>query len=183
MGASTGGPLAVKTVLKDLPADFPVGIVYVQHTVDSFYGQFAEWLNQKTELSVRLAGNNDYPGPGEVLVAPAGYHLVFSGKKLVLEDTPPIMSLRPCVDKLFVSAAEHFGENIIGLIMSGMGNDGAMGCEKIISRNGYTIAQDEATSIVYGMARVAVARNAVSIVLPLEQISGHLKELVYSGKP
>ncbi len=178
MGASTGGPNAVKTVLKGLPADFPVGIVCVQHTEDRFYGQFADWMNQQTSLSVRLARNGDYPLPGEVLVAPGGYHLIFSGGKLMLEDSPPVMNIRPCVDKLFISAAEHFGRRLIGVIMTGMGSDGARGCEEIISRHGYTIAQDEASSVIYGMARVAAARRGISVTLPLEQIPGHLMALI-----
>lgn len=177
MGASTGGPPAVKSVLRELPADFPVGIVYVQHTEDSFYRQYADWLNKQTELTVRLAGNNDYPGPGEVLLAPAGFHLVFRGGSLFLEDTPPVMNLRPCIDKLFMSAAEHFGSRLIGLIMTGMGSDGARGCVEIVAHNGYTIAQDEETSVIFGMARVAIARDGVSLVLPLDRIGGHLKKL------
>ncbi len=178
IGASTGGPVAVKTVLKGLPPDFPVGIAYVQHIEDAFYDQYARWLDRQTELSVRLAHDNDYPRPGEVLVAPAGFHLLFKKGKLVLDDSPPIMNLRPCVDKLFVSAAENFGSRLIGLIMTGMGSDGAVGCAEIVSRNGYIIAQDEDSSVVFGMARVAAVKNGVSVVLSLEKICDHLKELV-----
>jgi chemotaxis response regulator CheB len=178
IGASTGGPPAVKTLLQALPADFPVGITYVQHTEDFFYGQYAEWLNRQTELTVRLSRNNDTPGAGEVLVAPAGHHLVFSGGKLVFEDSPPVMNLRPSIDKLFISAAEQFGSRLIGIIMTGMGSDGARGCIEIVSHKGYTIAQDETTSAIFGMPRVAIELKGASIVLPLEQISRHLMGLV-----
>jgi chemotaxis response regulator CheB len=178
MGASTGGPPAVKILFSGLPADFPVGIVYVQHTEDSFYRQYADWLNQQTELTVRLAGNDDYPGPGEVLLAPAGFHLVFREGRLFLEDSPRVMNLRPCIDKLFMSAAENFGSRLIGLILTGMGSDGARGCVEIVAHKGYTIAQDEETSVIFGMARVAIARDGISVVLPLDQIGGHLKKLV-----
>lgn len=178
IGASTGGPLAVKTVLRDLPADFPVGIAYVQHMQASFYEQYAQWLNNQVSLSVRLARNNDYPSPGEVVLAPAGFHLVFENGKLLLDDSPPIKNLRPSVDKLFISAAEYFGERLIGIILTGMGSDGALGCCEILGRNGYTIAQDEETSIVYGMPKVALARNGVSMVLPLEKIGVHLQDLI-----
>ncbi len=178
MGASTGGPLAAKMVLKMLPADFPAGIVYVQHTETSIYGKFADWLNQQTPLAVRLARNDDYPSAGEVLVAPGGHHLVFREGRLVLEDTPPVMNIRPCVDYLFLSAAEQFGKRLIGLIMTGMGSDGARGCQEIVARGGYTIAQDEESSVIYGMARVAAARNGISMVLPVDRISDHLRELV-----
>ncbi|MBP7735841.1 MAG: chemotaxis protein CheB [Spirochaetes bacterium] len=178
IGASTGGPLAVKTVLRELPADFPVGIAYVQHMQASFYEQYAQWLNNQLSLSVRLAVNNDYPSPGEVVLAPARFHLVFEDCRLVLDDSPPIKNLRPSVDKLFVSAADCFGERLIGIILTGMGSDGAVGCCEILAHNGYTIAQDEETSIVYGMPKVALARNGVTVVLPLEEIGHHLKDLI-----
>lgn len=178
IGASTGGPQAVKNVLKELPADFPVGIVYVQHTETSVYGQFAEWLNHQTDLAVRLARNDDYPSAGEVLVAPGGHHILFRGGKLVLEDTPPVMNIRPCVDYLFMSAAEQFGKRLIGLIMSGMGSDGARGCQEIVARGGFMIAQDKESSVIFGMARAAAERNGVSLMLPLDKISDQLKDLV-----
>lgn len=178
MGASTGGPLAVKTVLQELPRDFPVGIAYVQHIEDSFSPHFADWLNRQTELAVRLAVHDDYPEPGEVLVAPRGHHLVFREGRLVLEDSPPVMNLRPSIDKLFISAAEQFGDRLVGIIMTGMGSDGAQGCFEIVARNGYTIAQDKATSVIFGMARVAIANQGVTAILPLGSIAGHLKELI-----
>jgi chemotaxis response regulator CheB len=179
MGASTGGPLAVREVLRGLPADFPAGIAYVQHIEDAFYGQYAEWLDRNTPLSVRLAASGDYPHPGEVLIAPAGRHLVFRGGRLIYEDSPPIMNLRPCADRLFITAADEFPGRLIGVIMTGMGSDGAAGCREIKSSGGYTIAQDAETSIVYGMARAAVKAGGICEVLPLGEISSRLIELAH----
>jgi two-component system, chemotaxis family, protein-glutamate methylesterase/glutaminase len=177
LGASTGGPLSVREVLRGLPGNFPVGIAYVQHIEDVFYGTYAEWLDKNTPLRVRIAENSDYPGPGEVLIAPSGCHLVFSRGRLVYEDSPPVMNLRPCADRLFITAAEEFEDGLIGVIMTGMGSDGAAGCVEIKSRGGYTIAQNEETSIVFGMARAAIEAGGISEVLPLGNISGRLIEL------
>jgi two-component system, chemotaxis family, protein-glutamate methylesterase/glutaminase len=177
IGASTGGPHSIKILLSGLPGNFPVGIVYVQHIEDSFYGHYAEWLNKQTELAVRLAENGDLPGPGELLLAPSGHHLIFHDGKLILDDSPPVYNLRPSIDCLFISAAEQFGASLIGVIMTGMGSDGAKGCVEIKSRRGYTIAQDETSSVIYGMARVAVESDGISKILPLEKIAGHLIEL------
>jgi two-component system, chemotaxis family, protein-glutamate methylesterase/glutaminase len=174
MGASTGGPQSVKIVLGGLPRDFPLGIVYVQHIEDSFYAHYAEWLDGQTELHVRLARDGDYPAPGEVLVAPAGSHLVFRDGRLVLDDAPPVMSIRPSVDSLFLSASRQFGGSLIGVLMTGMGKDGALGCAEIKSHGGYTIAQDEATSVIFGMARNAIELGGISIVLPAGEISRQL---------
>ncbi len=178
LGASTGGPKAAREVLAALPPDFPVGIAYVQHMEEQYYPSFAEWLNGKIALHARLAGEDDFPRPGEVLVAPGGCHLVFSGGLLHLDEGPRVWGLRPSVDRLFLTAAENFGSRLIGVLLSGMGSDGAAGCAEIIRRGGYTIAQDKETSVIFGMANSAIQKGAITVVLPLDEIADHLIGLI-----
>ena len=177
LGASTGGPKAVREVLAALPRDFPAGIAYVQHMEERYYPSYAEWLDGKIALHARLAGEDDFPRPGEVVVAPGGRHLVYRSGRLCLDDGPPVAGLRPCVDRLFVSAAENFGSRVIGVLLTGMGADGAAGCVEIMRRGGYTVAQDRETSVIFGMAESAIRQGGITIVLPLREIAKHLIHL------
>ena len=178
IGASTGGPLAVKEVLTGLPAAFPVGIALVQHLEENFDQGYADWLNELSELKVRLAEENDCLTPGEVIIAPVNSHLTVRQNKVYLEDTPPVLNQKPAVDVLFSTAADNYGSSLLGILLTGMGRDGADGCLRIRQKGGYTLVQDEATSAIFGMPKAAIEAGAASEIIPLPKISGRMLELV-----
>lgn len=178
LGASTGGPAATKKVLEVLPRDFPCPIAVVQHIDAGYEAGYAGWLGENTKLTVRLARDGDSPGPGEVIIAPTGSHLVYQNHGFVLDDGPKLFSQKPAVDRLFGSAAPHWGPGLVGVLLTGIGSDGAQGCRSIVDAGGWTLVQDEATSTVWGMPRAAWERGGASQVLPLEEIGPRLAELV-----
>jgi len=178
IGASTGGPPVVRDVLMGLSKDFPLGIAIVQHIEHGFDKQYVNWLNSLVSFNVYLASNYDFPYRGEVYVAPVGKHLIFKNKKLVLDDGPHIQFQKPSVDRLFSTAAEEFKTSVIGIQLTGMGSDGANGCHDIVEKGGYTIVQNEETSVIYGMPKEAVKKGGASIVLPAYEIADYLMELV-----
>ena len=172
IAASTGGPAALATVLGELPADFALPILVVQHVTPGFAVGLAEWLNTQTPLNVSLAGHGETPQPGTVLIAPDHYHMQVNLRGMVeLVKEPPYKGLRPSANYLFRSLARAFGPQAMGVILTGMGDDGAEGLEVLHLAGGLTIAQDESSSVVYGMPREAAARNAVDRVLPLDQVA------------
>lgn len=181
VGASTGGPVAVRTILSALPADFPVGIALVQHIEERFAVGYAKWLDAECALSVRIAREGERLSPGVVLVAPGDEHLVARGGVLHLDAGPKVGSHRPAVDRLFETAAEDYRERLVGVLLTGMGRDGAVGCRRIREADGFTIVQDEATSYIYGMPRAAVEENGASMVLPLDKIAGKIQEAARRG--
>jgi len=178
IGASTGGPMALKKILRNLPADLSAGIAVVQHIEEGFDRQFVEWLNEDTKLKVKLARDGDHARAGEVYVAPAIRHLVFRNRKLFLDDGPRVLNQKPSVDILFETAAHEFGSALLGVLLTGMGSDGAEGCVKIRSRGGVTIVQNMETSTVFGMPKASIDRGGASVVLPLHEISGYIVKLV-----
>jgi len=175
IGTSTGGTQALEVVLTALPRVCP-GIVIVQHMPEKFTAAFATRLNNLCEIEVREAQNGDRVIPGRALIAPGGKHLLLkrSGAHYLAEviDGPVVNRHRPSVDVLFRSVAKCAGKNAIGIIMTGMGDDGAAGLLEMKLAGAYTVGQDEATCVVYGMPKEAVKRDAVHKVLPLEQIAG-----------
>ena len=185
VGSSTGGPAALQVLLPALPAGFPCGIVVVQHIPVGFSGPMAEHLNRRCGMEVLHAGHGDPVLPGRVLVAPAGYDLFFrryGGRLSVALDkgnkpVPP-GGFRPSVDVVMISAAEVAGNRAVGVLLTGMGRDGARGMLAIKERNGYTIAQDESTSVVYGMPKAAADLGAAEKILPLTQIAGEVLRTV-----
>ncbi|MFP4563307.1 MAG: chemotaxis response regulator protein-glutamate methylesterase [Spirochaetia bacterium] len=174
VGASTGGTEALKTFLEQLPLDSP-GVVIVQHMPEHFTAAFAKRMDSSCRISVKEAENSDSVLTGRALIAPGNKHILLkrSGARYYVEikEGPLVSRHRPSVDVLFRSAARYAGKNTIGIIMTGMGDDGARGMEELKEAGAYTIAQDEATSIVFGMPREAIKRNAVDIVLPLTAIA------------
>jgi chemotaxis response regulator CheB len=180
LGASTGGPAATKAVLGALPARFPCPVAVVQHIDSGYEAGYADWLCQNTQLKVRLAKDGDVPGPGEVIVAPTGFHLVCRDLQFVFDDGPKVFSQKPAVDRLFASAAAQFGSGLVGVLLTGIGYDGAQGCRAIIDSGGWTLVQDEATSTVWGMPKAAWEIGAASQVLPLDEIGPRLLSLVLS---
>ena len=179
IAASTGGPPALSCVLGSLPQDFPVPIVLVQHIASGFDVGFARWLDSVVPLSVKISQDGEYLKPGVVYVAGQDHHLgVTRGGRIALSDDPPVGGFRPAATSLFDSVAQAFGENVIAMILTGMGRDGVEGLRSVKQAGGISIAQDEATSVVYGMPGVAVKEGLAGAVLPIEQMSKHLLHLV-----
>lgn len=173
VGASTGGTEALRTLFEGLPMDCP-GIVVVQHMPENFTTAFAKRLDALCLPSIKEAKNNDTVLRGQVLIAPGNHHMLLkrSGARYYVEirEGPLVSRHRPSVDVLFRSAARYAGKNAIGVIMTGMGDDGAKGLLEMKERGAYTIAQDEATSVVFGMPQEAIKLNAVDKTLPLNKI-------------
>ena len=175
VGASTGGTEALRVFLEMMPKDSP-GIVIVQHMPEHFTTAFAQRLNNLCRIEVKEAANNDSILRGRALIGPGNRHMLFkrSGARYYVEikDGPLVCRHRPSVDVLFRSAARYAGSNAVGVIMTGMGDDGARGMLEMKDTGAYTIAQDEATSVVFGMPQEAIKRGAVDKVYPLERIAG-----------
>jgi two-component system chemotaxis response regulator CheB len=173
MGASTGGTEAGKNVMTRLPADMP-GICIVQHIPRVFSKTFAERLNDCCALEVREAVHGDEVRPGTALIAPGDYHMAVEWDvntyRVKLRRDPPIHFTRPAVDMLFNSAAQCAGRNVVGVLLTGMGRDGAQGMQQLKSAGAVNLAQNEATCVVYGMPRAAVELGVVDRVLPLDQM-------------
>jgi two-component system chemotaxis response regulator CheB len=180
IGASTGGTEALKTLLESLPPDTP-GIVIVQHMPELFTRAFAGRLDGLCAITVKEAETNDTVIRGRALIAPGNHHLLLkrSGARYFVEvkDGPLVCRHRPSVDVLFRSAARYAGPNAVGVIMTGMGDDGAHGMLEMKQTGAATVAQDEATCIVYGMPKEAVRLGGVDKVLPLESIAGAILAL------
>ncbi|MBT0773617.1 chemotaxis-specific protein-glutamate methyltransferase CheB [Kineosporia sp. J2-2] len=180
IGASTGGPTAVATVLRTLPATFALPLLLVLHVHESFGTAFASWLQEATERRVRLATSGEplsHVRPGEVVMAPPGRHLRVRSNALLLSDEPERHSCRPSVDVLFDSLAASHGPRVAAVLLTGMGKDGATGLLEIDKAGGLTIAQDEATSAVFGMPGEAVRLGAAQHVLGIDEIGPALGRL------
>jgi two-component system chemotaxis response regulator CheB len=179
IAASLGGPKAISQVLRVIPKKFPAPVAICQHISDGFTEGLAHWLSTETPLRVLEATHEQQMEPGAVYIAPSGAHmLVRSDGKLVLDNRPPVRGFRPSCDLLLSSAAEAFGRRCIGVILTGMGRDGARGPKEIRERGGRTIAQNAETCVVYGMPREAVQIGAAEEILPLDRIGPTLVEWV-----
>ncbi len=175
VGASTGGTEAIQVFLTAMPADAP-GIVIVQHMPEHFTASFARRLDQLCAMSIKEAEDNDTVLPGRVLIAPGNRHTLLkrSGARYHVEvkDGPLVSRHRPSVDVLFRSAARYCGKNAVAALMTGMGDDGAQGLKELREAGAFTIAQDEASCVVFGMPQEAIKRGAACTVLPLNDIAG-----------
>ena len=186
LGASTGGTEALKAVLVDMPADCP-GILITQHMPEAFTKTFAKRLDGLCRIAVKEAEHGERVLPGHAYLAPGNRHLLLkrSGANYVTElsDGPAVSRHRPSVDVLFRSAANCAGKNAIGIIMTGMGDDGAAGMLEMRQAGSYTLAQDEETCVVFGMPKEAIARGGVDEVVPLQDLSRRLSSwLLSQGK-
>jgi two-component system chemotaxis response regulator CheB len=170
IGASLGGPRALATLLRGLPKSFPVGIAVVQHIADGFTEGLASWLTQECQLQVREARDGDPLQPGHVLLAPSGHHLLVGDGRVRLFDGPAVDTFKPSVTPLFLSAASSYGPRACGVLLTGMGHDGAAGMKVLHDAGGTTLAQDEHSSAVFGMAKAAIDLGAVDRVLALEDL-------------
>lgn len=180
IGVSTGGPAALVEILRALPAEFPLPILLVIHLGKLFAPAFAEWLDGQTSFSVGYARDGERlpePGAGRVIVAPPDRHLLVRQGRLWLTGDPERHSCRPSVDVLFASLAEELGPACAACLLTGMGKDGAEGLLSIRRARGHTIAQDEATSVVFGMPREAILLGAAEQILPLEKMAPALSAL------
>jgi two-component system chemotaxis response regulator CheB len=177
VGASTGGTEALREMLERLPANAP-GMVIVQHMPEKFTAAFATRLNSLCEVEIKEAADGDPVLRGHVLIAPGGLHTLLERRgaryHVSVREGPLVSRHRPSVDVLFRSAARVAGANAMGVIMTGMGDDGARGMEEMHQAGAFTVAQDEATSVVFGMPKEAIARNCVDRVIPLSQIAQEL---------
>jgi two-component system, chemotaxis family, protein-glutamate methylesterase/glutaminase len=179
IGASTGGPQALKELLGELPFDFPAAIVIVQHLPGSFTTALAETLNRVSGITVREARDGERLRPGVAFVAPGSQHLHFRpDERLELTDDEPHHGYRPSIDVTMTSAVRVFGERVTGVILSGMGDDGVRGLAEIRTVGGVTLAQDAASSVVYGMPRRAAEAGLVECFGNPTQIAQMLVERV-----
>ena len=182
IGASTGGPAAVRTILADMPADFSVPILVVQHIARGFSAGLADWLSHETPLRVKLAELGEPAAAGTVYIAPEDRHLGCQvdergDVRLLLDRSPPVGAFRPSASFLFHSAADSLGAGVLAVILTGMGDDGVSGLRTLKGRGGRVLAQDESTSVIYGMPREAVRAGVVDTTLPITAIARKLVEL------
>jgi len=181
IAVSTGGPNALSTMLAEIQSGFKPALLIVQHMPEGFTAQFAERLAKLARIEVREAADGDTVTAGCALVAPGGRHMVVEREQakvtVRLTRSDPVNGHRPSADVLFRSLAEVVGAKSIGMILTGMGEDGADGISAIQKAGGHTVAQDESSSVVYGMPKAAIARGVVDRVLPLSEMAGYLNSL------
>jgi two-component system, chemotaxis family, protein-glutamate methylesterase/glutaminase len=187
VGTSTGGPVALKTVLQMLPADLPVGVVVVQHMPPVFTKAFAERLDSCCAVGVKEAENGDAITPGQVLLAPGNWHMTVSRfgtePRVQLNQNDNVNGHRPSVDVLMHSVALEYGSKAVGVIMTGMGKDGADGLHALHRRGGHVIAQDKESSVIYGMNREVVQNGDAHEVVPVDGIAARIVEALRGGAP
>lgn len=183
MAASTGGPRALETVFSALPKGLRVPIIIVQHIPAEFSASFAKRLDAAQGPKVVLATDGTEIEPGTAYLAPGGYHLKLvrrNGKSVVarLDDSRPVQFVKPSADVLFESAAECFGDGLLGVVLTGMGADGAKGAKAIKAAGGRVVVQDEATSVIFGMARAVIKEKAADEVVPLKRIPREIIDFI-----
>lgn len=182
IGASTGGPKVVMRLMKELPVDLDARVVIVQHIANGFAGGFAEWLDRESAYKVRIAQDGDLLERGLALVAPNNVHLEVRDDKVVLNDSEMVNCCRPAVDVMFRSLAdEKVAPTVVGVLLTGMGRDGADGLLALKQRGAYTIAQNEESCAVYGMPRAAIEIGGASQVLPIGEIPTVLTRIFREG--
>jgi two-component system chemotaxis response regulator CheB len=182
MAASTGGPATLRRILRELPADFGAPILVVQHIARGFVAGFTQWLDKGCQLRVKVAEDGEPLMAQTVYIAPDDLHLGINGPgRIALADTPPISGFRPSATHLFESVARAAGPATTAVVLTGMGNDGLEGLRSLYAAGGRVLAQDRASSVIYGMAQEAVRNQVVDMVLPLDAIAARLTELVTVG--
>ncbi len=181
IAVSTGGPSALPVVLQELPGDLPAAVIVVQHMAEGFTAEYARWLGERCSLAVVEAKNNDIVKSGVCYIAPGNYHLLLGNTgRIKINQEPMFQGYRPSANLTFESVAAVYRQNAVGLIMTGMGNDGARGIARIKELGGRTIAQDEATSVVFGMNRVAINEGSIQSVVPLDKIAEEIVRQLFS---
>lgn len=179
IGASTGGPNAIESIITKFTRELNSTVLIVQHMPSGFTKSFAERLNKKCSLHVLEASDGIRIEKNKVYIAPGGYHMTVKEKGIIrLNMEEPIWGVRPAVDKLFISASSVYGNRIISVVLTGMGKDGAEGTIVVKMNKGITIAQDERSSVIYGMPKCASETGCVDYVLPLHDIASKIKDLI-----
>ncbi|MCL2558744.1 MAG: CheB methylesterase domain-containing protein, partial [Treponema sp.] len=181
IGASTGGPGALYRLCGALPANFPIPIILVQHNSTGFDHLFAQWLDECAPFRVSLAREREIPEARRLYIAPTDIHLAIDEKGFRFDDGELIRNQKPAVDALFASAAALYGDALVSVVLTGMGNDGADGTRRVKEAGGITIAQDEASSVVYGMPRAAWETGCVDLALHPEGIAARLVKIAGWG--
>jgi two-component system, chemotaxis family, protein-glutamate methylesterase/glutaminase len=181
IGASTGGPRAVMSIVKSLPAEFRGSVFIVQHISSGFARGFAHWLDLESQIPVRVAENGDIPSSGEVLVAPTDCHMVFDNRAIRLQDGLAVNSCKPSIDVFFNSLAPDKGKDTVAVLLTGMGRDGAQGLSKLKEAGAFTIVQDEKSSAVFGMPKAAIALGAADEVLSIDAIPDAISKIFHKA--
>ncbi|TVQ57435.1 MAG: chemotaxis-specific protein-glutamate methyltransferase CheB [Spirulina sp. DLM2.Bin59] len=182
IGASTGGPQALKTILAALPADWPTPILVVQHISFGFLQGLIDWLMLHCALPIRIAQRGELPQGGVIYFPPEQMHLEIDGRgQFAMSAGPKVDGHRPSVTAMMESVARYYRGAALGVLLTGMGRDGAEGLAAIAQAGGHTIAQNEATSVVFGMPKEAIALNGARQILPIEQIAAAIQKQVLAG--
>ncbi|MCP6763138.1 MAG: chemotaxis-specific protein-glutamate methyltransferase CheB [Fischerella sp. CENA71] len=182
IGASTGGPQALKEIFTKLPLDFSLPVICVQHIYLGFLQGLIDWLAVDCRLPIQIAQLGDTPKPGRIYFPPEQQHLELDQKgRFIYSDSPPVAGHRPSVTVTFASVAKFYGQACVGILLTGMGRDGAEGMQAIAQAGGFTIAQDEASSVVFGMPKAAVELGAAQQVLPIQAIAPRLLALLQNN--
>lgn len=182
IGSSTGGPRALQQVIPNLPGDLPAAVVVIQHMPAGFTAPLAQRLNEASVLTVQEAADGDRLARGLVLLAPGDYHLRFQGgKQVVLDQGPRVNHVRPSVDVTIESAVAYHGAAVIGVILTGMGSDGAAGARLIKQAGGRVIVEDESTAVVYGMPRSVAEAGLADVSVPLPEVASVVIQMVNDG--
>ncbi|MBN2383309.1 chemotaxis-specific protein-glutamate methyltransferase CheB [bacterium] len=183
IASSTGGPKALKVIISSLPSDFSAAVVVVQHMSDGFIPGLVQWLKSSALVDVKQAEEGDRLQAGRVYVAPTGYHLKIDKLgRLLMVDLPPVAGLKPCADILFESAARLYGPRTLGVILTGMGQDGTKGCAFIKEFGGRVIAQDTETSVIASMPHSAFLAGHVDCVKPLGAVADEIQHQLLTMK-
>jgi two-component system, chemotaxis family, protein-glutamate methylesterase/glutaminase len=174
IGASTGGPAALETILTALPEDIPP-ILIVQHMPPTFTKSFADRLAKYCKFEVKEAEDGDSIVANRVIIAAGGFHMLIGlNRRIHLDTSPPVHAVRPAVDPMMKTAAEAYGPNTLGVVLTGMGRDGAEGLKALKQKGGYTIAQDEETSVIFGMPKAAIDEGVVDKIVPLQRVPSEI---------
>lgn len=181
VASSTGGPATLMKFVPEFPADFPGAVIVVQHMPGNFTAQFSKQLGEVSQIKVKEAEAGEIVVPGQLYICPGSHHLRLSSTgRIVLDDGPRISGYRPCADATLESVVAYCGDNAVGVVLTGMGNDGSKGVQNVKAAGGYVIAQDEATAVIFGMPQEAIKTGAVDQVLPIDAIYAAIEKRVMS---
>lgn len=181
LASSTGGPATLMKFVPEFPADFPGAVIVIQHMPGNFTAQFSKQLGEVSQIKVKEAEAGEIVVPGQLYLCPGSHHLRISATgRVVLDDGPRVSGYRPCADLTLESAVAYCGDNAVGVVLTGMGNDGSKGVQAVKAAGGHVIAQDEATAVIFGMPQEAIKTGAVDQVLPIEAIYNAIEKRVLS---
>jgi len=181
IASSTGGPMALCHLCSALPENFPAPILLVQHNTSGFDKSFVQWLNGYSHLKVQLAQEGTIPCGGNVYVAPTDKHIIINNTGIAFDNGEPVNNQKPSADVLFKSASVIYRDSLVSIVLTGMGNDGTEGTRLVKQAGGITIAQDQTSSMIFGMPQAAIETGCVEYILPLNEIANKLVSLTSAG--